>query len=218
RSSLLSGGGPEATAAVRVCSSSLRVDRVHAVDARRSAGARGGGRERRGDLALHARSAAGRRPVRCNGQRRDTRIPQTLGQRRGRRPQAARAARTDRRRRSPHRSPAPAHTSRHSGRASLACARPPCTVPGRVLTVAVESGLAPERDVFLSYHAVLVFLITGVAMVCTPLILGMLFRPKNSYPAKTMPYECAEDPIGPAQVRFDMRFYTAALIFIVFDV
>jgi NADH-quinone oxidoreductase subunit A len=84
--------------------------------------------------------------------------------------------------------------------------------------VAVESGLAPEKDVFLSYHAVLVFLITGVAMVAAPLVLGVLFRPKNAYPAKTMAYECAEDPIGPAQVRFDMRFYTAALIFIVFDV
>lgn len=71
---------------------------------------------------------------------------------------------------------------------------------------------------FLDYHAVLVFLITGVAMVCTPLILGVLFRPRNPYPAKTMPYECAEDPVGPAQVRFDMRFYTAAIIFIVFDV
>jgi NADH-quinone oxidoreductase subunit A len=72
--------------------------------------------------------------------------------------------------------------------------------------------------VFLDYHAVLVFLITGAAMVCTPLIMGFLFRPKNPYPAKTMPYECAEDPVGDAQVRFDMRFYTTALIFIIFEV
>jgi NADH-quinone oxidoreductase subunit A len=72
--------------------------------------------------------------------------------------------------------------------------------------------------VFLSYHAVLVFLITGIVMVSTPLLLGALFRPKNPYPEKSMPYECAEDPMGPAQIRFDMRFYTAALIFIVFDV
>ena len=71
---------------------------------------------------------------------------------------------------------------------------------------------------FLSYHAVLVFLITGIVMVCTPMVLGALFRPKNPYPAKSMPYECAEDPVGGAQVRFDMRFYAAALIFIVFDV
>ena len=71
---------------------------------------------------------------------------------------------------------------------------------------------------FLDYHAVLVFLITGVAMVSTPLILGVLFRPKNPYPEKNMAYECAEDPIGPAQIRFDMRFYTTALIFIIFEV
>jgi len=72
--------------------------------------------------------------------------------------------------------------------------------------------------VFLTYHAVLVFLITGVVMVCTPLVLGALFRPRNPYPEKSMPYECAEDPVGDAQIRFDMRFYSAALIFIIFDV
>ena len=71
---------------------------------------------------------------------------------------------------------------------------------------------------FLSYHAVLVFLITGIVMVTTPLVLGVLFRPSNPYAEKSMPYECAEDPVGDAQIRFDMRFYTAALIFIVFDV
>ncbi len=71
---------------------------------------------------------------------------------------------------------------------------------------------------FLDYHAVLVFLITGAGMVCTPLILGALYRPKNPYPEKNMAYECAEDPIGPAQIRFDMRFYTTALIFIIFEV
>ena len=80
------------------------------------------------------------------------------------------------------------------------------------------SGLAPENGVFLSYHAVLVFLITGVLMVCTPLVMGALFRPRNRYAEKDMAYECGEDPIGEAQIRFDMRFYTAALIFIIFDV
>jgi NADH-quinone oxidoreductase subunit A len=72
--------------------------------------------------------------------------------------------------------------------------------------------------VFHDYHAVLVFLIAGVVMVCTPLVLGVLFRPKNPYPEKEIAYECAEDPVGEAQVRFDMRFYTTALIFIIFEV
>lgn len=70
----------------------------------------------------------------------------------------------------------------------------------------------------LDYHAVLVFLITGVAMVSAPLVLGMLFRPRNPYPEKNIAYECAEDPEGQAQVRFDMRFYTTAIIFIIFEV
>ena len=70
---------------------------------------------------------------------------------------------------------------------------------------------------YLDYHVVLVFLITGAGMVFAPLLLGVLFRPKNSYREKNMPYECGEDPVGDARIRFDMRFYTAALIFIVFD-
>ena len=77
---------------------------------------------------------------------------------------------------------------------------------------------AAEKTVLLDYHAALVFLITGVLMVMAPMVLGFLFRPKNRYPEKTMPYECAEDPVGDAQIRFDMRFYTTALIFIIFEV
>ena len=64
----------------------------------------------------------------------------------------------------------------------------------------MTSRLIAENPVLLDYHAVLVFLITGVAMVCTPLIAGMLFRPKNPYPEKTVAYECAEDPVGEALV------------------
>ena len=80
-----------------------------------------------------------------------------------------------------------------------------------------DSVLASENVVLLDYHAVLVFLITGVAMVMAPMIAGLLFRPSNPYAEKLMPYECAEDPVGDAHVRFDMRFYTIALIFIIFD-
>lgn len=69
----------------------------------------------------------------------------------------------------------------------------------------------------LDFHVVLVFLITGVLMVATPLVLGALFRPRNRYREKEMAYECAMDPEGEAQIRFDMRFYTTALIFIVFE-
>jgi len=38
------------------------------------------------------------------------------------------------------------------------------------------------------------------------------------HPEKAVAYECGEPAIGASWVQFDLRFYTVALIFIVFDV
>ena len=50
------------------------------------------------------------------------------------------------------------------------------------------------------------------------LLLGRFFRPKLPHPEKAATYECGEPTIGPSWVQFDLRFYTVALVFIVFDV
>jgi NADH-quinone oxidoreductase subunit A len=68
------------------------------------------------------------------------------------------------------------------------------------------------------YQVVLIFLLVGVAMVLAPMVLLALLRPRKPLVAKEAPYECGMDPIGSAQVCFDLRFYTDALIFVVFDV
>lgn len=68
------------------------------------------------------------------------------------------------------------------------------------------------------YQAVLIFLLVGVAMVVTPMVMLALVRPRKPLREKAIPYECGKDPIGDAQVCFDLRFYTDALIFVVFDV
>ena len=68
------------------------------------------------------------------------------------------------------------------------------------------------------YQVVLLFLIVGVAMVVVPMVTLSLLRPRKPSVAKETPYECGLDPIGDAQVCFDLRFYTDALIFVVFDV
>ncbi|NBT58515.1 NADH-quinone oxidoreductase subunit A [bacterium] len=49
--------------------------------------------------------------------------------------------------------------------------------------------------------------------------VGALLRPK-SIPTRrgTQAYECGEDPIGSAWVKFNIRFYVVAIIFIIFDV
>lgn len=68
------------------------------------------------------------------------------------------------------------------------------------------------------YLAVLIFAVTGSVIVLFTFFLSRLLRPRNPYPAKGVPYECAEDPIGNAWFQFNNRFYIFALIFVIFDV
>jgi NADH-quinone oxidoreductase subunit A len=44
------------------------------------------------------------------------------------------------------------------------------------------------------------------------------FRDPKYDPVKVQPYECGEDPIGDAWVRFPVSFYLIALVFVLFDV
>ena len=68
------------------------------------------------------------------------------------------------------------------------------------------------------YQVVLVFLLVGIAMIAGPMLLLAIVRPNRPTREKLLPYECGKDPIGDTRIRFDMRFYTTALIFIIFDV
>jgi NADH-quinone oxidoreductase subunit A len=64
----------------------------------------------------------------------------------------------------------------------------------------------------------LIFIILGVVFVAGGLLVAKLLRPHNPTHEKLLPYECGEDPIGPQWMRFNIRFYVVALIFILFDV
>ena len=70
----------------------------------------------------------------------------------------------------------------------------------------------------LHYQTVLVFLLFGFGGVLGGMMILALVRPNKPNPEKLTTYECGLDPVGDGQVRFDMRFYTIALVFIVFDV
>jgi NADH-quinone oxidoreductase subunit A len=69
---------------------------------------------------------------------------------------------------------------------------------------------------------VLVFAVFSILFVVTAVsVLSRLLRPRSSPPGEPMKsetYECGEPPVGSSWVRFDIRFYTVALIFIIFDV
>ena len=66
-------------------------------------------------------------------------------------------------------------------------------------------------------HIVL-FIVAGIGIVIAPLIIGRLVRPSLPNEQKDAIYECGEPTIGSSYIQFDLRYYTVALLFIVFDV
>lgn len=68
------------------------------------------------------------------------------------------------------------------------------------------------------FAAVLVFLIVGLGFVGFTLFLARLVRPFAPGAEKASIYECGERPVGSPWVKFNIRFYVVALIFVVFDV
>ncbi len=68
------------------------------------------------------------------------------------------------------------------------------------------------------FAKVLLFLIIGSIFVVVALAVNRLIRPHRPNPEKSTIYECGEEPIGNPWVRFNIRFYTIALIFLIFDV
>jgi NADH-quinone oxidoreductase subunit A len=68
------------------------------------------------------------------------------------------------------------------------------------------------------FGKILIFFIIGALFVAAGLFTAWILRPRRPYPGKLAPYECGEEPIGDAWVRFNVRFYVVALIFLVFDV
>jgi NADH-quinone oxidoreductase subunit A len=68
------------------------------------------------------------------------------------------------------------------------------------------------------FGKVLIFIMIGALFVAAGLFAAWILRPRRPYPGKIAPYECGEVPVGDAWVRFNVRFYVVALIFLIFDV
>ena len=67
-------------------------------------------------------------------------------------------------------------------------------------------------NVFMFCIVAMVFVVANVSIV------SRLLRPLKKESEKETTYECGEPPVGSSWVRFDMRFYSVALVFLIFDV
>ncbi|MFQ5683265.1 MAG: NADH-quinone oxidoreductase subunit A [Candidatus Binatia bacterium] len=65
---------------------------------------------------------------------------------------------------------------------------------------------------------VLTMMVLGGAFVGVNLLLGRFLRPSNPQARKLSSYECGEPATGSAWMNFNLRFYTIALIFIIFEI
>ena len=68
------------------------------------------------------------------------------------------------------------------------------------------------------FGRIFAFMLIAVVFVVIALLAAKLIRPSRPSKEKLLTYECGEDPIGSPWVKFNIRFYVVALIFLIFDV
>lgn len=68
------------------------------------------------------------------------------------------------------------------------------------------------------FGKIFAFIIFAFLFVAISLFMASLIRPKRPTKEKLKIYECGEDTIGSPWVKFNIRFYVVALIFLIFDV
>ena len=68
-----------------------------------------------------------------------------------------------------------------------------------------------------AYLPVLLFILVGVGVGVAPQVLGFIFGPNRPDAAKNSPYECGFEAFEDARMKFDVRYYLVAILFILFD-
>jgi len=68
-----------------------------------------------------------------------------------------------------------------------------------------------------NYFPILMFVLVGVAVGVLPITMGFLLAPNRPDPEKLSPYECGFEAFEDARMKFDVRYYLIAILFILFD-
>ena len=67
------------------------------------------------------------------------------------------------------------------------------------------------------YLPVILFILVGVGVGVAPQLLGFLLGPRRPDAEKNSPYECGFEAFEDARMKFDVRYYLVAILFILFD-
>ena len=67
------------------------------------------------------------------------------------------------------------------------------------------------------YFPILLFILVGIALGVVLLTVGAVLSPNRPDPENLSPYECGFEAFEDARMRFDVRYYLIAILFILFD-
>ncbi|MEK6748160.1 MAG: NADH-quinone oxidoreductase subunit A [Pseudomonadota bacterium] len=68
-----------------------------------------------------------------------------------------------------------------------------------------------------NYVPILIFLVLGVLFGVVPLLANFVLGPHKPDAEKLSPYECGFEAFEDSRMKFDVRFYLVAILFIIFD-
>jgi len=71
--------------------------------------------------------------------------------------------------------------------------------------------------VLAEYFPVLLFMVVSAGVGIALIAIGNLLGPKKPSAEKDSPYECGFEAFEDARMKFDVRYYLIAILFIIFD-
>ena len=70
----------------------------------------------------------------------------------------------------------------------------------------------------MDYVPIGIMFLVAVGFGVSQLLVTQLIGPRKRTAIKLMPYECGKDPVGGGRDKFSIKFYTVAVIFLLFDI
>ncbi len=73
------------------------------------------------------------------------------------------------------------------------------------------------EELLQNYLPIVIFLAVAVALGVVLILAAVLIAVRNPDPEKISAYECGFNAFDDARMKFDVRFYLVAILFIIFD-
>jgi NADH-quinone oxidoreductase subunit A len=79
------------------------------------------------------------------------------------------------------------------------------------------AALESASEMLENYLPVLIFIVIGAVVGAAMIGLGFVLSPNRPDSEKNSPYECGFEAFEDSRMKFDVRYYLVAILFIIFD-